>query len=106
MIMPKNWGLVGLSGSVTDLVGGMLSSNTHGKDTWKNGNFDGKGKIVDDLGNFEQGDFIEGRFNWQWDYDFKKQLNGIWSIKQGAFNETIYFFPCNLKCPPCLSIFL
>ena len=39
MIMPKNWGLVGLSGSVTDLVGGMLSSNTHGKDTWKNGNF-------------------------------------------------------------------
>ena len=60
--------------------------------TWKNGNFDGKGKIVDDLGNFEQGDFIEGRFNWQWDYDFKKQLNGIWSIKQGAFNETIYFY--------------
>ena len=39
MIMPKNWGLVGLSGSVTDLIGGMLSSNTHGKDTWKNGNF-------------------------------------------------------------------
>jgi len=39
MIMPKNWGLVGLSGSVNDLVGGMLSSNTHGKDTWKNGNF-------------------------------------------------------------------
>ena len=39
MIMPKNWGLVGLSGSVTDLVSGMLSSNTHGKDTWKNGNF-------------------------------------------------------------------
>ena len=37
--MPKNWGLVGLSGSVTDLVSGMLSSNTHGKDTWKNGNF-------------------------------------------------------------------
>ena len=39
MIMPKTWGLVGLSGSVTDLVGGMLSRNTHGKDTWKNGNF-------------------------------------------------------------------
>ena len=39
IIMPKNWGLVGLSGSVTDLVSGMLSSNTHGKDTWKNGNF-------------------------------------------------------------------
>ena len=39
MIMPKNWGLVGLSGSVTDLVVGMLSSNTHGKDTWINGNF-------------------------------------------------------------------
>ena len=39
MIMPKNWGLVGLSGSVTELVGGMLSSKTHGKDTWKNGNF-------------------------------------------------------------------
>ena len=39
MIMPKNWGLVGLSGSVMDRIGGMLSSNTHGKDTWKNGNF-------------------------------------------------------------------
>jgi hypothetical protein len=60
--------------------------------TWKNGNFDGKCKIVDDLGNFEQGDFIEGGFNWQWDYDSIKQLNGIWSIKQGAFNETIYFY--------------
>lgn len=60
--------------------------------TWKNGNFDGIGKIFDDLGNTEQGDFIEGRFNWQWDYDYKKQLNGIWSIKQGAFNETIYFY--------------
>jgi hypothetical protein len=60
--------------------------------TWKNGNFDGKCKIVDDLGNFEQGDFIEGGFNWQWDYDSIKQLSGIWSIKQGAFNETIYFY--------------
>ena len=38
-IMPKNWGLVGLSGSVMDRIGGMISSNTHGKDTWKNGNF-------------------------------------------------------------------
>ena len=38
-IMPKNWGLVGLSGSVMDQIGGMISSNTHGKDTWKNGNF-------------------------------------------------------------------
>jgi len=60
--------------------------------TWRNGNFDGRGKIFDDLGNFEQGDFKEGRFNWQWDYDYKKQLNGIWSIKKGAFNETIYFY--------------
>lgn len=39
IIMPKNWGLVGLSGSVMDRIGGMISSNTHGKDTWKNGNF-------------------------------------------------------------------
>jgi decaprenylphospho-beta-D-ribofuranose 2-oxidase len=39
LTMPCNWGLVGLSGSVTDLIGGMVSSNTHGKDTWKNGNF-------------------------------------------------------------------
>ena len=34
VIMPKNWTLVGLSGSVMDSVGGMLSSNVHGKDTW------------------------------------------------------------------------
>jgi len=39
MIMPAGWGLVGLSGSINDLIGGMVSSNTHGKDTWKNGNF-------------------------------------------------------------------
>mgnify|MGYP001488996118 CR=1 FL=1 len=38
-IMPLNWILVGLSGSVNDLVGGLASSNTHGKDSWKNGNF-------------------------------------------------------------------
>ena len=60
--------------------------------TWKNGEFNGIGKIVDDLGNFEQGDFLEGRFNWQWDYNPKKQLNGIWNVKQGVFNETIYFY--------------
>ncbi len=39
VIMPHNWVLVGLSGSIDDVVGGMLSTNTHGKDTWKNGNF-------------------------------------------------------------------
>jgi len=39
VIMPHNWILVGLSGSINDVVGGMLSTNTHGKDTWKNGNF-------------------------------------------------------------------
>ncbi len=39
-IMPFNWTLVGLSGSVNDAVGGMLSTNVHGKDSWKNGNFD------------------------------------------------------------------
>ena len=39
LIMPKNWTLVGLSGSVTDKIGGMMSSNTHGKDSWQNGNF-------------------------------------------------------------------
>ena len=39
VIMPHNWVLVGLSGSIDDVVGGVLSTNTHGKDTWKNGNF-------------------------------------------------------------------
>ena len=39
-IMPYNWTLVGLSGSVNDAIGGMLSTNVHGKDSWKNGNFD------------------------------------------------------------------
>ena len=39
VVMPQNWILVGLSGSVNDSVGGMLATNTHGKDTWKNGNF-------------------------------------------------------------------
>lgn len=38
-IMPMNWTLIGLSGSVNDLVGGMASSNTHGKDSWREGNF-------------------------------------------------------------------
>ena len=38
-IMPMNWKLIGLSGSVNDLVGGMASSNTHGKDSWREGNF-------------------------------------------------------------------
>ena len=37
--MPQNWILVGLSGSVNDAIGGMLSTNVHGKDSWKNGNF-------------------------------------------------------------------
>ena len=39
VIMPHNWVLVGLSGSVNDAIGGMLSTNVHGKDSWKNGNF-------------------------------------------------------------------
>ena len=38
-ILAKNWCLVGLSGSVNDGVGGMISSNTHGKDSWSKGNF-------------------------------------------------------------------
>ena len=38
-IMPENFTLTGLSGSVTDTIGGMLSSNVHGKDSWKEGNF-------------------------------------------------------------------
>lgn len=37
--MPKNWSLVALSGSSEDRIGGMISSNTHGKDTWHAGNF-------------------------------------------------------------------
>jgi len=39
-IMPHNWTLVGISGSVNDVIGGMISTNVHGKDSWKNGNFD------------------------------------------------------------------
>ena len=58
--------------------------------TWKYGEFNGRGKIVDDIGNFEQGDFVEGRFSWQWDYKPKK-LNGVWKVKQGEFSETVYF---------------
>jgi decaprenylphospho-beta-D-ribofuranose 2-oxidase len=38
-ILPKNWNLGGLSGSMNDTVGGMISGNTHGKDTWTEGNF-------------------------------------------------------------------
>ncbi len=57
--------------------------------TWKNGQFDGKGKIVDDLGNFEQGSFSDGSLDWQQEYDYEK-LNGIWSIKESEFSETIY----------------
>ena len=39
IIMPYNWVLVGVSGSVNDVIGGMVSANVHGKDSWKNGNF-------------------------------------------------------------------
>ena len=39
IILPKNWNLVGLSGSMNDRIGGMISGNTHGKDTWSEGNF-------------------------------------------------------------------
>lgn len=39
IILQKNWNLVGLSGSMDDRIGGMISGNTHGKDTWKEGNF-------------------------------------------------------------------
>lgn len=59
--------------------------------TWKNGQFDGKGKIVDDLGNFEQGSFSDGSLDWQQEYDYEK-LNGIWSIKESEFSETIYIY--------------
>ena len=38
-ILPKNWNVVGISGSLHDTIGGMISGNTHGKDSWKNGNF-------------------------------------------------------------------
>ena len=50
------------------------------------------GKIFDDLGNFEQGDFKEGIFNWQWQYNYK-ELNGVWNLEAGGeFSETIYFY--------------
>ena len=39
IILPKNWNLVGLSGSMNDRIGGMISGDTHGKDTWSEGNF-------------------------------------------------------------------
>ena len=39
IILVKNWNLVGLSGSLNDTIGGMISGNTHGKDSWRNGNF-------------------------------------------------------------------
>jgi len=38
-IMPHNWIVTGISGSVNDVIGGMLSTNVHGKDSWKHGNF-------------------------------------------------------------------
>lgn len=38
-ILPKGLYLTGLSGSHTDTIGGMLSSNCHGKDSWRWGNF-------------------------------------------------------------------
>ena len=38
-IMPHNWMITGISGSVNDVIGGMLATNVHGKDSWKYGNF-------------------------------------------------------------------
>ena len=35
IILPRNWNVVGISGSLHDTIGGMISGNTHGKDSWK-----------------------------------------------------------------------
>lgn len=58
--------------------------------TWKNGSFNGKGTIVDDLDNIEYGDFKEGKLGWQ-RYDYKK-LNGIWTTRSDGLAENIYFY--------------
>lgn len=39
LTMPHFWYLSGISGSMNDTVGGVLSSNSTGKDSWKEGNF-------------------------------------------------------------------
>ncbi|MDB5281635.1 MAG: FAD/FMN-containing dehydrogenase [Bacteroidota bacterium] len=39
LALPAGYYLSGLSGSYSDTVGGMTSSNCHGKDSWKHGNF-------------------------------------------------------------------
>ncbi|HWB63296.1 MAG TPA: FAD-binding oxidoreductase [Chitinophagales bacterium] len=39
IILPKGFYLTGLSGSFSDTVAGMVSSNCHGKDSWQYGNF-------------------------------------------------------------------
>jgi decaprenylphospho-beta-D-ribofuranose 2-oxidase len=38
IIVPAGFYLTGLSGSYTDTIGGMISSNCHGKDSWRHGN--------------------------------------------------------------------
>lgn len=38
-ILPAGFYLTGVSGSYTDTIGGLISSNSHGKDSWKHGNF-------------------------------------------------------------------
>lgn len=38
ILMPRGFYLTGLSGSYTDTIGGMISSNSHGKDSWKYAN--------------------------------------------------------------------
>ncbi len=38
VLLPYGWYLTGISGSYTDTIGGMISSNSHGKDSWKKGN--------------------------------------------------------------------
>ncbi len=38
LVMPQGFYLTGLSGSYTDTLSGMISSNSFGKDSWRNGN--------------------------------------------------------------------
>ena len=59
---------------------------------WKNGLFHGKGKFINPEGIFEEGQWIEGKRDWQIKYRRKEHLQGVWEIENDYSKEQIYIF--------------
>ena len=62
----------------------------HGE--WKRGLFHGKGKFINPDGIVDEGEWIEGKKEWQLKYRRNKHLQGIWGIENDYTKEQIYIF--------------